>query len=579
MEEQTKELSEYLDAFKRRRGLILIVTMAISIIGIAVAMLLPPSYKSSATILIEAQEIPQDLIRSTVTSYASERIQVISQRVMTRKNLLELVDKYNLYADRRKKETTEEIVGRMRENIDLNMIQSDVITPGSGSMTATIAFTLSYTGENPAMVQKVTSELTSLYLNENLKTRTEKTAETYQFLTAESERLSNRIGELDKSLADFKEINLHRLPELKSLNMQLMERTEANLRDTENQIRASEGQKRYIEGQLATILPNAPALGSMAITDPLVRLKILRVELLSASTKYTEGHPDLIALQRQVRALEEETGDLSGSSLEDERIKELRSELITLKERYSDTHPDIVKLKRELKDLERKAKSKVEHVENIDDITNPAYISLHTQLETINSEIHALQERKEDLQSKMLDYEQRLIETPQVERAFSALSRDYDNTVARYQEIKAKELEARIAQKLEQERKGERFTLIEPPQFPEEPTSPNRPGIIFISIVLALGCGVGSAALLEALDDAIRSPRAVANILTAAPLASIPLTLDPGEILKRPKRRWWILLALIITAITGALIIHFFVTPLDVLWFRALRKIDRITDL
>ena len=148
--EQTLDLGDYFAAFRRRRGMIALIAGTVFILGLITAFVWPPTYESSATILIEEQEIPVEMVQTTVTSYAGQRIQVISQRVMTRANLLEIMDKYALYVDERKRETTEEVLDTMRKDIKVDMVQADVMDPRSGRpMAATIAFTVGFEGENP----------------------------------------------------------------------------------------------------------------------------------------------------------------------------------------------------------------------------------------------------------------------------------------------------------------------------------------------------------------------------------------------------------------------------------------------
>src|SRR4030066_112214 len=169
MEEDTIELKDYLHAFRRRRTAIFLIAGILFFVTLVVAMMGPPTYQSKATILIEEQEVPSDLIRSTITSFAAQRIEVISQRVMSRANLMQIVDKYNLYPTKRSRETTEEIHERMRKDIKLDTISANVMDPRSGRpMAAAIAFPVSFEGENAETTQKVASELTSLYLSENL---------------------------------------------------------------------------------------------------------------------------------------------------------------------------------------------------------------------------------------------------------------------------------------------------------------------------------------------------------------------------------------------------------------------------
>ena len=193
MEEQEKSIQDYLAILSRRKAAIITTGLAVFLLGLITALVWPPTYKSSATILIKEQEIPTELVRSTVTSYAAQRIQTISQRVMTRPNLMEIIEKYNLYVKERKRDTTEEVLGEMRKNIGLNMISADVVDPRTGRPgVATIAFSLSFQGSSPDSTQKVAGELTSLYLAENLKTRKDKAAETYGFLTDETTKLEEK---------------------------------------------------------------------------------------------------------------------------------------------------------------------------------------------------------------------------------------------------------------------------------------------------------------------------------------------------------------------------------------------------
>ena len=171
--EQGFSLRELIKVATRRRALLLAVTGSILLLALLFALLLPSSYRSNAVVLIEKQEIPADLVRSTVTSYADQRIQVISQRVMTSENLTNIIQKYNLYEKKRRKEPLEVVLEDMRGDIVRQMISADVLDPVLGrAVSATIAFRLSFVNQSPSVAQKVVNEVVSLYLNENLKSRT-----------------------------------------------------------------------------------------------------------------------------------------------------------------------------------------------------------------------------------------------------------------------------------------------------------------------------------------------------------------------------------------------------------------------
>jgi uncharacterized protein involved in exopolysaccharide biosynthesis len=575
--EQTLDLGDYLSAFKRRRGMILLIAGMIFLLGLITAFIWPPTYQSASTILIEEQEIPVELIQSTVTSYAAQRIQVISQRVMTRSNLLEIVDKYNLYESERKRQTTEEVLFDMREDIGIDMITAEVMDPRTGRPTAaTIAFSVGFEGDDPVLVQKVANELTTLYLNENLKTRTEKAEETYVFLTEEASRLGEEISRLEAELANFKEQHVNELPELRDLNTQSMQRTEREIDNIDTQLSGLEERKIYLQGQLALLDPYA---GSGDILSPAARLDALRTEYIRLASRYSPDHPDVTSIKREIAALEQETGYVESADDKRARLRVLEQEHTVTQKNYTAEHPDVKRLQREIAALEEDLRNPPPAPARASTVTgadNPAYVNLQSQYEAANTEIRSLREQRTRLMSKMEEYERRLLMTPKVEQEYRAIVRDLTNTTERYQNIKAKQMTAEVAQELEKERKGEKFTLIDPAILPEEPISPNRPAIIFLSLVLALGAGVGSAAIAESMDKAVRGTKGLVSVLQMAPLAVIPYLATEADT-RRERTRKRVILASVVAGIAIILLlIHFLVSPLDVLWFRGMRKVDNI---
>ncbi len=582
MEAQTKELKDYLDAFRRRRDQIIAVSSVLFLASLIMAFLIPPTYRSTATILIEEQEIPSDLIRSTVTSFATQRIQTISQTVMTRANLMQVIEKYNLYADRRGRDTTEELLDRMRKDIKLDMINSDVIDPRSGRPSvATIAFTLAFEGDNPEITQKVASELTSLYLNENLKTRTEKATETVDFLSAEADKLNEHIAEAENSLAIFKKKNAERLPDLLGFNLQLTERTEKELSDVDSQLRTLADRKFYLEGQLAQINP----MGTMTsdtgekVLDPETRLKMLRSEYISASSRYSPDHPDVVRLRREIDGLEKQTGSVNSSSEQAKELAQRRSELSAAREKYSEDHPDVIRLTKIVALLEENLKKQPVTPENSiakEKPENPAYITLKAQLDGIRSETQSLGVKRDQLKARLADYERRTAQTPEVEREYLTLRRDYENSVKRYQEIKAKQMEAEVGQQLEKDRKGERFSLIDPPHLPEQPIRPNRPAIIILGFLLSMVSGFGYVALVESVDTTVRGTSGVISVVNTPPLSVIPYLRNSDDLRRSKKIKKTIMLAFTGGIVVLILFVHLFWTPLDVLWFKGLRKVNTV---
>ena len=574
--EQTLDLGDYLAAFRRRRGMILLAAGIIFTIGVITAFTWPPTYQSSATILIEAQEVPSELIQATVTSFAAQRIQVISQRVMTRTNLVEIMDKHGLYADERKRETIEEILGRMRDDISIDMITADVVDPRTGRpAAATIAFTLGFKSKSPVQAQKVANEMTTLFLNENMKSRTREAAETYDFLTAEANQLHEEIQKYETQLAAFKEKNLNVLPESRDLNTQLLDRAEQEIASTDIQIQTLKERKIYLDSQLGLLDPYS----SGDVMSPGARLDALRTEYISLASRYSPNHPDVTRIKHEIKALEMETGDYASPAELHAQRDLLQKELAMAEQTYTNEHPDVKRLRRQIAILNDEirnpppAAAKRDRAIHAD---NPAYVNLHSQLAASDSEINSLITRRAKLVDKITVYEERLLQIPKVEQEYRAIMRDLEHASLRYQDIRAKQMTAAVGMEMEEERKGEKFTLIDPAIRPEEPISPNRPAIIFLSLVLALGAGVGSAAVAESMNAAVRGAKGVVAILHTAPLAVIPYLPNAADTRAQRQKKRMTIIAVIAGIIILLLLVNFLFSPLDVLWYRGLRKMDAI---
>jgi len=584
-------LREYLAAAKYRRSTI-ILTLTLGLVATTLLGLLLPSYfRAAGTILIEQQEMPQELVRSTVTSYADERVQVISKRVMTTETLLGIIRRYDLYPKQRAKETREALLTRMRKDIGLKMISADVIDPRSGRPTAaTIAFEVSYTSTSSEMAAKVANELTTLYLNENLNNRTQLARDAATFLEAEGDRLNHRIGELEEALAQFKAKNLMKLPEVTQLNMTLMDRADEQLRELQTRRASLEQQRVYLEAQLAQLKPNSAVFSDTGerILSTHDRLKMLKSELASAKARYAPDHPDIARLEREIDGLEKDaaahpagTAAAMQADLNNDLKRNLQraeSELALAREKYSPEHPDRMRLEREVTDLRAQlavtppvpagSDSAVPHA----DADNPAYVQIQAQLAATNNDLQALAEESEKLRAKSERYQRDVALAPQVEQQYRALTRDYDNTRIKYQELRSKQSEAKTAQNLEADRKGERFTLIEPPLPPEEPVSPNRPLIFLAGVVLSLGLTFGLLWLLESNDTSVRGRIDLLKLTGIPPLALVP---HIGTESERRSGRRHVQLALggaMAAACVAVALVHFFYRPLDVLWFTLARR-------
>ncbi len=553
---------EYLAMIRRRKMAIIVPVVVILFVTLSLAYGLPSIYQSTATILIEQQEIPQDLVPSTVASYAAERIQTIKQRVMTRSNLLRIIEDNDLYPEERDRVDSSLLVMRLKENIEVRMVSADVLDPRKGRAgKATIAFEISFKNETPEGAQRVAQEIVSLFLAENLRLRTQKAEVTSDFLAEEASRLGAEITKLEEKLADFKEQNIGRLPQQLNMNMSLLDRTSRELEVVERQLYTLEERKMTLESQLTQLEP-------YTAQSPQQRLEELEAAYRRSVALYSSDHPDVVRMRREIEYLRETTGSAGRREALEAQIREVQGELSVAREKYSSDHPDVARLQNTLAGLQTELRALPEegvigHEAHPD---NPAYVSVLTQLEGIKINIQAERERRQRLREKLELYEKRLLAMPGVEQEWLILRRDYDNAVKKYKEIKDKQLRAEISEKLERDSMGERFTVIDPPNLPRLPVEPDRPGILILGTVFSFAGGMIFAAFREFTDRALYGARAVARLLQAPPLSVIPKIRNQEDVRRKRKRTIIVMISVILGLALILAIVHFLWMPLDALW-------------
>ncbi len=578
--EAGKSLSDWLRVFKRRKKSALLTVGVLSIATILIAFLLPATYRATATILIEQQEIPQDFVRSTITTFADQRLQVIQQRVMTYANLFQIIDKFNLYPDMLEEEPREVVLEEIRDAISLNIISADVIDPRSGRpVQATIAFNVSFDHKSPDLSHKVANELMSLFLEENIKQRTQKAKEATSFLDDEAQKLEEEITQMEDQLAEFKKGNVEKLPELVSMNITLMDRTDSEIKQIDQQLRTLKERKIYLESELAQMNPEEALYSDQG--DRLLgsgdRLKVARIQLLQLSGVYADNHPDVLRLKREISALEESEGGSNQSQKEFKiQLQQLKQQLEEAELKYTSDHPDVIALKKSIASIENSLATTTPVTSLYPDrgeISNPAYSQLLAQLEAANAEISSLKISRSSLQAKISKLEKRLLESPEVERKYRALEREYVTARTKYADVRAKLSEAKIGESLEMGKQSEKFTVIEPPLFPQQPVSPNRPAIFLLGMLLSAAIAFGVMLLRENLDDAVYDRTTVYELTGLMPIAVLPTMYTIDEISRAKNRKLMILVLSVLSIAVILLLFHWLYMPLDVLFYKVLRKV------
>jgi polysaccharide chain length determinant protein (PEP-CTERM system associated) len=499
--------------------------LILALAGAGMAISLPAIYRSTATILIEEQDIPQDFVTTTVTSYAEERMQQINQRIMSYSRLVEIIDQFGLYPELKKKWTTGKIIAKMKQDTILNPVSARITDPRTGRpSTATISFTLSYQGKDPTVAQQVAHKLTSLFLTENIQVRQRQARGTIKFLEGEMTKISNTVKEQEARLTEFKLAHLNELPEMLQVNLRSLDESKGNIEIANERLSSLQERAGFLTLQLAGVKPHIEKEEELAVR---IRLEELRVQLVALENRFSDQYPD---------------------------VRNTRAEIARLEKQLSQIDAALSQKKAGLPD-------------------NPAYITLKAQLSSTTMEIGLLRKKIKELELSVAEYNRRIAATLQVEGKYLSLIGERDNTKAKYDDLMRKRMEAQVAQGLEKEERGERFTLVEPPRVPEKPFKPNRRAIVMIGLVLGISVGVGWASLREFLDDAVHKSDRL-TLTTGFPvLADIPEIITPRDRFRKRIKR--IALATCAAGVIagGLAAVHFLVVDLDSVWAQVAERL------
>jgi len=511
--EYEMSVNDYIAVIKHHALLLILSCTVILGLSVVVAISIPPIYESSGTILVESQQISPDLVAANNNTFADERIEVIRQRVMTREHLEAIIDKYNLFNSQSRQLSVSEKVDEMRNAITVSLVSA--VVKGRGEVT--IAFRLSFEHRQPEIANKVANELVTLFLDENIKQRTERASETTEFLTQEADKLRVELEALENRLADFKQAHSNALPEHQELRMNMLSRAETELKEVDRDYKTAREELRFNELELSAAATKHGLPGADKQQD----LGSLKAEYTRLLSLYTEAHPDVRAVKRKIAALEATKGVGAGGAA-------------------ASVNLDLAKAQARIAAAETRIKS--------------------------------LADQKQEILKKIADYEAQILETPQVERGLVTLMRDYENAKKKYEEIRTKEMSAKISESLEQENKAERFVLLESPLMPEKPIRPNRKKVVAMGFVLA---PVGAGALvmvLEMLNQRVRGAEALASVLGRRILVAIPYIYTRAELARRKQWRTRLIVSGVVMIVIFLVLLHFFYMPLDLLMFKALGR-------
>ena len=550
---------------RRRKNVFIWTALIIFFLCLVVAFVLPPIYQSKATIVVENQEIPSEYVKSTITTYVSERLYILNEKITNYTKLLDIIKSHNLYPDLG---SDGEKVGEMKDNIKLKTIDV-ALKETRGRERATIAFTLSYDYTSAEKAQNVVNTLSKIFIEEDQKAREAQASTTTQFLEKELEELRRNVKVNEEKISRFKAKNINQLPGSTGIFNQTIFRLEQDIDKIETRIRTVQEKIVYLKSQIANIDPLVPIItetGKVA-NNPNNRLKFLRLELIRKQANLSEKHPDIIRLKSEIAKLESQTGDYDSTKEQVNRLKVVNKQIAELEAKYGEKYPDIVRLSKEADLLRSQIAAAERSNQNDNEMTdNPGYMNIKAQIIVAETEVDALKKERTKIAAKLEDYQQRLERMPFIDEEYNSLTLDYANTKKKFNEVSNKLHSARIAQEMDMSERGVRFRIDTPANLPLKPVKPNRIMIVLMGIVLGFGFGIVLAALFEGLDTSIKGNEELESIAGVSVLTKLSYVDSPRQKRMRRIRYLIVTVAAMLLILMTSLAINWFIMPMDKIW-------------
>ena len=511
------DLRFYLQRFWHRFPWFLIIAAAVSAIGITLAVVLPPSYRAQAQLLVESPSIPTDLAVSTVDTGAPEALLIIQQRMLTRANLLDMAQRLAVY-DGQSLMTPDKIVEDMRRRTTIALPVAK----------ATADFvTVSFAAPTAQLSAQVTNDLVTQILQENVALRTETAGQTMDFFQQEVDRLGTELGQMGSKIMVYKSAHKDSLPDSLDFRRTRQAQQQERLLQLDREISALKGRRDRL-GEIYQATGNV-GQPTAPTTPEEAQLRDARAQLNNALALYAPQHPAVVALKAKVASLEAVVNAQHGA------------------------------------------------VPDANGTTTPpqsdASIAFKLQIADIDSQIAFDTDQKAQIEAELAALKVTIEATPGNAIDLDALQRDYDNAQTQYNNAVARLGAAQTGDRIEALSKGQRITVIEQAVVPDAPDSPNRQLIAIGSVLGGLALGLAFVFLIEALNRTVHRPADLVSKLGIQALATVPYIYTRGEVFRRRA----VVVSVVLVAVLGIpaalYAVHQYYLPLDLLIGRVLDKI------
>lgn len=523
---ETFDFRSYWSVIRRRHWYFLIPLLVGFFAVWAASWIMPSVYRSGTLILVEQPTVPQQYVTPNVSDNLQDRLQSITQQILSRTRLLRIIQQLNLYSDERQRSNPDQIVERMRKDIDIELVRASE----GGQLTA---FNVYYSSHDPATAQRVTTQLTDLFISENLEVRQQQSEETTKLLESELEDARKTLADQEAKVRAYKDRHLGELPAQLQSNLQILSGMQAQLQSEEDALNTAKQQNAYLQSLLS------------------------QYRSIEKSGKGTEG-----GAPTQLTAL-------------DQDLQKLNDQLADLRSRYTERHPDVKKVEEQIAETQKARERFLANLNNGSDAGAGAatgtqsegqvregspLLQVQSQLKANEIEITNRERSIEEMKAKINTNQAHLNQEPVAEQELNDLSRGYEQSQANYDELLKKKNESELATSMELRQQGEHFRILDPPSLPVTPYSPNRLKMCGIGLVAGLVLGGAFTAGAEYMDDHLYSEDELKDLVHADIISEIPpiITAEEQKTRGRVLRLEWAGAALVFALIAAGFVFSYF---------------------
>src|SRR5258708_3283987 len=501
MENRELTMDDYLAMFRRRMKIILIPALLAPLAGFLVSYAFSPKYTSQSLVLVEAPKIPDAVVQQVFTEDLTQHIATIEQQVLSPSRLRPMVERWGLS---KPGQNLEDVMDNIRLNMAIQPVITDISQFGGkkrpGQSSPVPGFNVNFTASTAREAQQICTDLTSMLLEEDLKSRQEATQGTTVFLTKQVEDAKQNLDDLDKKLAAFKNQHMGQLPGDEDNNLKILMGLNSQLEANTQSLNRATQDKAYAESMLAQ-------------------------QVAAWKTSQSASNPQTLQTQ----------------------LSTLQGQLIDLQGRYTEDHPDVIKTKGDIAEVKRQLAAINDTSSKATDPSSekgsasepPEIRQLRLQIHQYEDMIAQTTRDQKRLQQEISVYQGRVASSPAIEGEYKALARDYDNAQKVYQDDLAKQSTSKMATQAQQQQQGEQMALLNPANLPDSPSFPNR--LLFAGGGLGAGLvlGFGLTLWLELRDKSIRTEADAEAALNLPLLVSVPWVVDTAAANGNHKRRFW----------------------------------------